>query len=93
METEKPSVVENNDFDINKHGFIKWWGDKYNPAGSEYDGTAILELDELVDGKRARTNRSARLVKDFTDYMNNLNDDVDYSKSRFKDKEGYKTFL
>ena len=93
METEKPSVVENNDFDINKHGFIKWWGDKYNPAGGEYDGTAILELDELVDGKRARTNRSARLVKDFTDYMNNLNDDVDYSKSRFKDKEGYKTFL
>lgn len=95
METEtKPTVTTNdNAFDFGKHGFVKWWGDKYNPGGGALDGTAILELDQLVDGKRARTNRSARLAQDFTDYMGGLSDDLDFSKTRFKDKAGYTKFL
>jgi hypothetical protein len=64
METEaKPTTTTNdNSFDFGKHGFVKWWRDKYNPGGGTLDGTAILELDQLVDGKRARTNRSTRLA-------------------------------
>lgn len=95
METEaKPTITTNdNSFDFGKHGFVKWWGDKYNPGGGTFDGTAILELDQLVDGKRARTNRSARLAQDFTDYMGGLRDDLDFSKTRFKDKAGYTKFL
>lgn len=95
METEaKPTATTNdNSFDFGKHGFVKWWGDKYNPGGGALDGTAILELDQLVDGKRARTNRSARLAQDFTDYMGGLSDDLDFSKTRFKDKAGYTKFL
>lgn len=95
METEaKPAATTNdNSFDFGKHGFVKWWGDKYNPGGGTLDGTAILELDQLVDGKRARTNRSARLAQDFTDYMGGLSDDLDFSKTRFKDKAGYTEFL
>lgn len=95
METEaKPAATTNdNSFDFGKHGFVKWWGDKYNPGGGTLDGTAILELDQLVDGKRARTNRSARLAQDFTDYMGGLSDDLDFSKTRFKDKAGYTKFL
>ena len=95
METEaKPTATTNdNSFDFGKHGFVKWWGDKYNPGGGALDGTAILELDQLVDGKRARTKRSARLAQDFTDYMGGLSDDLDFSKTRFKDKAGYTKFL
>lgn len=95
METEaKPTTTTNeNSFDFGKHGFVKWWGDKYNPGGGAFDGAAILELDQLVDGKRARTNRSARLAQDFTDYMGGLSDDLDFSKTRFKDKAGYTKFL
>lgn len=91
---EKPvTTTDDNSFNFGKHGFVKWWGDKYNPGGGTLDGTAILELDQLVDGKRARTNRSARLVQDFTDYMGGLSDDLDFSKTRFKDKAGYTKFL
>ena len=91
---EKPAATtDDNAFNFGKHGFVKWWGDKYNPGGGTLDGTAILELDQLVDGKRARTNRSARLAQDFTDYMGGLSDDLDFSKTRFKDKAGYTKFL
>lgn len=91
---EKPvTTTDDNAFNFGKHGFVKWWGDKYNPGGGTLDGTAILELDQLVDGKRARTNRSARLAQDFTDYMGGLSDDLDFSKTRFKDKAGYTKFL
>lgn len=95
METEaKPAATaDDNAFDFKKHGFVKWWGNKYNPAGGAFDGSAILELDPLVDGKRARTNRSARLSQDFADYMGGLSDDIDFSKTRFKDKAGYTKFL
>lgn len=91
---EKPVTTTNdNSFNFGKHGFVKWWQDKYNPGGGTLDGTAILELDQLVDGKRARTNRSARLAQDFTDYIGSLSDDLDFSKTRFKDKAGYTKFL
>ena len=91
---EKPvTTTDDNSFNFGKHGFVKWWRDKYNPGGGTLDGTAILELDQLVDGKRARTNRSARLAQDFTDYMGGLSDDLDFSKTRFKDKAGYTKFL
>jgi hypothetical protein len=47
METEtKPAeTADDNAFDFGKHGFVKWWGDKYNPGSNTFDGTAILELD------------------------------------------------
>jgi hypothetical protein len=43
---EKPAATtDDNAFNFGKHGFVKWWGDKYNPGGGTLDGTAILELD------------------------------------------------
>lgn len=86
------SKPADNAFDLNKHGFIKYWGDRYHPGSTTFDGTAVLELDPLVDGKRARTNRTARLKQDFMDYINQIGD-YDFSNTRFKNKEGYAAFM
>ena len=81
---ETPSTA----FDISKHGFVKYWGDRYNPEGGTFDGTAVLELDPLVDGKRERTNRTARLKQDFADYIAQLGEH-DFSGTRYKTRDDY----
>jgi hypothetical protein len=79
---------------MSKHGFTSYWASRYNPTGSSFDGTAILELDpyDETTKSRANTNRQKRLESDMNDYIAQLGD-YDFSKSNFKTKEGYVQFL
>lgn len=88
------STPEDNTFNMNKHGFTSYWTSRYNPTGTNFDGTAILELDpyDETTKTRANTNRQKRLESDMNDYIAQLGD-YDFSKSNFKTKEGYVQFL
>lgn len=88
------STPEDNTFDMNKHGFTSYWASRYNPTGTNFDGTAILELDPYDETTkiRANTNRQKRLESDMNDYIAQLGD-YDFSKSNFKTKEAYVQFL
>lgn len=88
------STPEDNSFDMSKHGFTSYWASRYNPTGTNFDGTAILELDPYDETTKARanTNRQKRLESDMNDYIAQLGD-YDFSNSNFKTKEGYVQFL
>lgn len=88
------STPEDNTFDMSKHGFTSYWASRYNPTGTNFDGTAILELDpyDETTKSRANTNRQKRLESDMNDYIAQLGD-YDFSKSNFKTKEAYVQFL
>lgn len=77
-----------NKFDFNKHGFFKYWSDKINPAGGAFNMKPFVDKDELVNGRRSRTNRANYLADEIKTYRENLAD-YDFSENIFGSKEKY----
>ena len=84
MQEETPEPEPSSEFDMNKHGFVKYWENKYGG----FDGDSVLNLDALNDGVRSRTNRTERLKQELNQYKNQLGD-YDFSNSLYKTREGY----
>lgn len=96
-ETDKKSkgTDSSNLFDILKHGYVPYHTLRYNPTGGAFDGQAILDLDpyDETSGKRSTSQRTARLATDFDEYIKQLDPNLDFSKSRWKTREGYEQFI
>lgn len=84
-----------NMFDITKHGYIPYHASRYNPTGGTWDGQAILDLDSFDEttGKRGTSQRTARLASDLEQYLNEMDSTIDFSKTRWKTREGYENFI
>lgn len=87
----KEPEKETNHFDLTKHGFVKYFGDTYNPTGGAWDGSAILNLDLFDEntGKRGNSQRQARFNSDIDNYIKWLPQDIDFSKTQFRTRDGY----
>lgn len=83
------------EFNLGEHGFQKYFANKYNPGNGEWNADIILNLDQYDEatGKRLNTNRQKRLIDDITEYLNNLDENIDWEKSKWKSKEGYINFV
>lgn len=82
--------TNSNKFNFNDHGFFKYWSNKVNPAGGEFNMKPFLDKDELINGRRSRNNRAAYFSEQLGDYITNLQDqDYDFSENVFGSKEKY----
>lgn len=83
------------EFNLGEHGFQKYFANKYNPGNGEWNADIILNLDQYDEatGKRLNTNRQKRLSDDIAEYLNNLDENIDWEKSKWKSKEGYINFV
>jgi hypothetical protein len=69
------SYEENSDkkeaIDLNKHGFVAWWLNKYNPSGGSIDLTPYLEKDpyDSNTNKRSTINRTRSYGEDLSQYL------------------------
>ena len=90
MQTKAAEQTEK--FDINKHGFVSWWKQKYNPAGGQVDLKPFLDKDPVgPDGKRPVNVRAKMASEWMNEYLNWLGDkNLDYSNyDQFPDYETY----
>lgn len=87
----KPSADSEGDFDMNKHGFVRYWANKINPAGGNPDIDPYLALDPVdPSGKRERTNRTKYLAHELNNYLNYINKGShNFEGTGFKTKEAY----
>lgn len=96
-ETDKKTKETNtNDmFNITKHGYIPYHSSRYNPTGGTWDGQSILDLDpyDEATGKRGTSQRTARLASDLDQYLKEMDSNLDFSKTRWKTREGYENFI
>lgn len=96
-ETDKKSkgTDSNNLFDIIKHGYVPYHSSRYNPTGGTWDGQSILDLDpyDETTGKRGTSQRTARLASDLDQYLKEMDSNLDFSKTRWKTREGYENFI
>ena len=96
-ETDKKSkgTDSSNLFDILKHGYVPYHSSRYNPTGGTWDGQSILDLDpyDETTGKRGTSQRTARLASDLDQYLKEMDSNLDFSKTRWKTREGYENFI
>lgn len=96
-ETDKKSkgTDSSNLFDILKHGYVPYHSSRYNPTGGTWDGQSILDLDpyDETTGKRGTSQRTARLASDLDQYLKEMDSTIDFSKTRWKTREGYENFI
>ena len=92
LQSAQPAETEK--FDLDKHGFVAWWNQKYNPAGGSVNLKPFLDKDPIgVDGTRPVTNRAKMAAGWINEYLDWLKDkDLDYSKyEQFGDYDTYAT--
>ena len=90
LQSVQPSKAEK--FDLDKHGFVTWWNQKYNPSGGKVNLAPFLDKDPIgTDGKRPVNNRAKMAAGWMNEYLSWLKDkDLDYSKyDQFKDYDTY----
>ena len=95
MDKKATKTETTNIFDITKHGYIPYHSSRYNPTGGTWDGQSILDLDpyDETTGKRGTSQRTARLASDLDQYLKEMDSTIDFSKTRWKTREGYENFI
>lgn len=95
MDKKAAKAETTNIFDITKHGYIPYHSSRYNPTGGTWDGQSILDLDpyDETTGKRGTSQRTARLASDLDQYLKEMDSTIDFSKTRWKTREGYENFI
>lgn len=95
MDKKATKTETTNIFDITKHGYIPYHSSRYNPTGGTWDGQSILDLDpyDETTGKRGTSQRTARLASDLDQYLKEIDSTIDFSKTRWKTREGYENFI
>lgn len=95
MDKKATKTETTNIFDITKHGYIPYHSSRYNPTGGTWDGQSILDLDpyDETTGKRGTSQRTARLASDLDQYLKEMDSNIDFSKTRWKTREGYENFI
>lgn len=95
MDKKATKTETSNIFDITKHGYIPYHSSRYNPTGGTWDGQSILDLDpyDETTGKRGTSQRTARLASDLDQYLKEMDSNLDFSKTRWKTREGYENFI
>lgn len=95
MDKKAIKTETTNIFDITKHGYIPYHSSRYNPTGGTWDGQSILDLDpyDETTGKRGTSQRTARLASDLDQYLKEMDSTIDFSKTRWKTREGYENFI
>lgn len=95
MDKKATKTETSNIFDITKHGYIPYHSSRYNPTGGTWDGQSILDLDpyDETTGKRGTSQRTARLASDLDQYLKEMDSTIDFSKTRWKTREGYENFI
>lgn len=95
MDKKAAKTETSNIFDITKHGYIPYHSSRYNPTGGTWDGQSILDLDpyDETTGKRGTSQRTARLASDLDQYLKEMDSTIDFSKTRWKTREGYENFI
>lgn len=83
--------------DLNKHGFVAWWLNKYNPSGESIDLTPYLEKDpyDPNTNKRSTVNRIKSYSEDLSQYLNYIEQykDYDWSNTTFKSYENFRNAI
>jgi hypothetical protein len=97
IKNKKPKAADTttNYFDFDKHGFIKYFMDKYNPTGGTFDRNTILALDPFDEatGKRGTEKRTALFGSEIDKYLNNLDPTIDWSKTQWGNADEYKKYM
>lgn len=91
----KPANTVANYFDFNKHGFVKYFMDKYNPTGGEFDRSTILTLDPFDEttGKRSIAKRTDLFGKEIDEHLAKLDPTIDWSKTQWGNADEYKKYM
>lgn len=81
-------------FDINKHGFGKYFISRLSPAQDQYDVQAWLDLDKDNYNEETKVlgtaNREARLLKYLNDYKTSFDSNkYDFSKTHWKTQDAF----
>lgn len=84
---------EKEKFNLAQHGFVNYWNKLNNKLGGQTDLRPYLEMDQAVDGKRARTNRLRYLSQQLSNYLNQFEDNYDWSDSGYESADAYKASL
>lgn len=81
-------------FDLDSNGFVQFHANKYNPNGGVWDGSAIMDLDPYDENtkKRGIENRMKLLKDTGYEYLDQLDSNIDFSKSRWKTRDEYIKF-
>lgn len=89
--TKKTSSESQGEFDLNNHGFLRYWNNKINPAGTETDLAPFIGLDPLdPTGKREFTNRTTYLAHQLNNYLTHIkNSKYKFDNTNFKNKDSY----
>ena len=93
--SEKKETPQTTKFNLNDHGFMKYWSDAVAPSG-DFDFRLILDMDapDEVTKKRPRTKRLEYLKGQLNDYINHIKtSNYDFSESPFKTSEAYLSLL
>lgn len=93
--SEKKETPQTTKFNLNDHGFMKYWSNAVAPSG-DFDFRLILDMDapDEVTKKRPRTKRLEYLKGQLNDYINHIKtSNYDFSESPFKTSEAYLSLL
>lgn len=79
------------DFNLDKHGFVRYWSNKRNPSGGDVDMDPIWALDPTSpEGKRDTTNRTKYLAFELQNYLNHITKgNHNFAGTGYKTKDAY----